>query len=409
MRSFNTLQGEGFKRLMKEVAPLYKIPSASYIKKKLLEKYEVTAHMYKQKLHIVEHICVTTDIWTETMAEKSYIGVTFHFFEKTTPRNFSVVKELKSNHTAEYISNTLTNIFNEWGVPISKIRCIVTDNGANMVAGAKAVVGERNHLPCFAHTINLVVQTVLENKFVKEIVIKVREIVKWIKNSVINSDKLRKIQIDTGIPEGSVQKMILDVETRWNSLYYMLQRFVDMLRIVTVIVIEGKNAPALPSGNEIEAVKEIILLLKPFESITKELSGENYITISKVIPMISCLMSQLNSFSPKIQSVSELRGSLIKEVDKRFGQIEFNNHVALATLIDPRFKSMHFRNPIACGRAITKLKEIIVNELTSASTSESEEETAKDYDFWIHHKQLLTGQKRKKRNERFIYEVQYLL
>ena len=43
MRPFNIVEGEGFKHLMKEVAPSYKIPSASYIKKKLREKYEASA------------------------------------------------------------------------------------------------------------------------------------------------------------------------------------------------------------------------------------------------------------------------------------------------------------------------------------------------------------------------------
>lgn len=73
---------------------------------------------------------------------------------------------------------------------------------------------EKNQLPCFAHTINLAVEVALENVHVKAVINKVREIVKWIKKSVINSDKLRLIQINKGVPEGSVKKFILDVKTR---------------------------------------------------------------------------------------------------------------------------------------------------------------------------------------------------
>jgi hypothetical protein len=44
------------------------------------------------------------------------------------------------------------------------------------------------------------------------------------------------------------------------------------------------------SVDEIDIVKEISLVLKPFEAATKELCGENYITGSKIIPLIHCLI-----------------------------------------------------------------------------------------------------------------------
>lgn len=39
-------------------------------------------------------------------------------------------------------------------------------------------------------------------KNIQPIITKVREIVKWVKNSVINSDQLRKKQAEAGVPEG---------------------------------------------------------------------------------------------------------------------------------------------------------------------------------------------------------------
>lgn len=38
-------------------------------------------------------------------------------------------------------------------------------------------------------------------------------------------------------------------------------------------------------------------ILSPFEEITKEISGEQYITISKIIPMINCLIQCLGEIS----------------------------------------------------------------------------------------------------------------
>lgn len=163
-----------------------------------------------------------------------------------------------------------------------------------------------------------------------------RQILK-LKNSVIQSDKLRKIPNDSGVPEGCNKKIILDVKMRWNSLYYMIDRYVDMSKIATQLLLDATDSPALVTGQEIEILKQLIPLLQPFEFVTRESSGQNYVTISKIIPMINCLISQLTKFSSSIECVTQLQTKLLAECKKRFGLIEFNTLAALATISDPRF------------------------------------------------------------------------
>lgn len=231
---------------------------------------------------------------------------------------------------------------------------------------------------------------------ITSIIDKVRNIVKWVKNSVIQSDKLRQIQIDSGVPEGCTKKFILDVKTRWNSLYYMIDRFLDMSKIAAQLLLDAKDSPELVVGQEIEILKQLIPLLQPFEFVTRESSGQNYVTLSKIVPMINCLTSQLTKFSSPIDCVTQLQIKLLAECKKRFGLIEFNNLAALATILDPRFKNIHFQDANACGRAIQKLKTFIKDD-TTMSTSGSEDETAiEDFDFWSHHEQLAVGQKRRR-------------
>lgn len=113
-----------------------------------------------------------------------------------------------------------------------QVSACVTDNESTMMKLNRSLFGEKKIIPCFAHTLNLIVTQAIHNS--TALVRKVRDIVKYIfKKSVNVSDELRKIQIDSGCSEGNAKKMILDVKTRWNSCYYMLERFVPLASIIS--------------------------------------------------------------------------------------------------------------------------------------------------------------------------------
>jgi len=54
-RPFNIVQGAGFKRLMRELVPSYKIPFPATLKKVLDNKYEITRLSFMNKLVEDQH------------------------------------------------------------------------------------------------------------------------------------------------------------------------------------------------------------------------------------------------------------------------------------------------------------------------------------------------------------------
>jgi len=104
---------------------------------------------------------------------------------------------LTQSHTADYIGSKLLNTLSDWNIHKKNVAAVVTDNGANMVKAIYDQFGRENHIPCFAHTINLVVENSISNsEEFKELLHKVREVVKYFKRSTSASDKLRKLQIN---------------------------------------------------------------------------------------------------------------------------------------------------------------------------------------------------------------------
>ncbi|XP_025207175.1 zinc finger BED domain-containing protein 6-like [Melanaphis sacchari] len=150
---------DGFKYFMKTVAPMYKIPSRKTITKLISTKYDVLAVQIKNKLSLVENITLTTDIWTDTINTKSYLGMTGHYLSLSKLQLESVmlgVLELQERHTSENIIGWLDNLLKKWGIEKNQVILVVTDSGANIKHAVYNFFGKDKHLPCFAHTLNLV-------------------------------------------------------------------------------------------------------------------------------------------------------------------------------------------------------------------------------------------------------------
>ena len=44
------------------------------------------------------------------------------------------------------------------------------------------------------------------------------------------------------------------------------------------------------TASQLDGIKGLINILKPMEAVTKELSVEKFVTSSKIIPIVSCLL-----------------------------------------------------------------------------------------------------------------------
>ncbi len=143
-----------------------------------------------------------------------------------------------TRHTGANIANAIKSVLTEFNL-LEKTLALTTDNESAMIVCGRIIteelISELNnqafqHYRCSAHILNLAAQQEIE--IIDEEVVKVRNIMKKIKNSPRRCDRLREL---CSIENLQYYKLQLDVETRWNSTYYMLIKFQKMLQPIEML------------------------------------------------------------------------------------------------------------------------------------------------------------------------------
>ncbi|XP_043285750.1 E3 SUMO-protein ligase ZBED1-like [Venturia canescens] len=389
------VESRGFRALMKEVVPLYSIPSRKTITKTLELKYEQMRKVYRDRLALQTSITLTCDIWTDT-ANQSYLGITSHYLTKELSFANSClgVFPLHERHTANYISEKLESSLASFGIPLSKVTAIVTDRGTNIYKAAVDTFGASKHIPCLAHILSGVVPIAIKTlPSIEKIFFRLKEIVTITKRSVVASDELRRLQICNGKTESTALKLKQDVPTRWNSTFYMIKRFLELRDYVYPVLMKCPSAPEMLTREEIEILQDCVRVMSPIENAIREISGETYSTGSIAIPIFRCMEITLTKCEPTTKPGESFKSAIIAQVQKNFDGIEKTELLAMTTILDPRFKKVHFQSALAAAGAIRKINNELKSDDNSSGlkvTPVSDSKSSTDVDIWQVHDNLIT-------------------
>ncbi|XP_025420192.1 uncharacterized protein LOC112690393 [Sipha flava] len=284
----------------------------------------------KSKLVSIQFMSITADIWTDVINTNSFL-------------------ELADTHTSSHISEWFEKLLTEWRICKDQVVTVVTDNGANILAAVKTTFDTHKHLPCFAHTLNLI------------------------------------------------------------------DRFLLCSNHIASILINNPQGPSMLSATDIDIAREINLVLKPFEVATRELCGENYITGSTVIPLIHCLIKKCEQINVINPIALQLKSALLDNLNRWFGRMEEIQNLTIATILDPRFKTLHSNNPLASSKAIRTIRLKLADLKTNSSRSNkesSDDDTETADSLWSFHNELVSkkaSENSEDNNERMPTDLKHFL
>ena len=350
---FRVVEGEGFKLLCRQLQPQMIVPSRRTIATDCYQLY--LAEKLKLKAFFKSdctRVALTTDCWT-SIQNLSYMAITAHFIDNQWNFQKRIISfALIPNHKGETIGKKVEEALKEWG--IRSVSTITVDNASsNDVAisylkrrlkNKNALLGEGDflHMRCAAHVLNLVVMDGLKEQ--NSAISNVRNAVRFVRFSPQRALKFKECVEISRIT--CKKSLCLDVSTRWNSTYLMLeaaekfQTAFEKLEGEDSGYLEWFGLAGAPTPDDWEKVRAFVSFLRIFYEAIKVFSFSQQVSIHAAFHNLASILCELQKATMDLNTVVADMGLDMKaKYDKYWGDVvKMNQFPYFGVIFDPRFK-----------------------------------------------------------------------
>lgn len=149
---------------------------------------------------------------------------------------------------------------------------------------------------------------------------------------------LREAQRELNLPEHA---MVTDCQTRWGSTQKMIARVLEQQRALTkVLSTDRKVRHLLPSWQDLDVLESVNKALSPLQDFTDALSGESYVSISYLKPVLHLLnTSVLAEESEDTDLTKSLKAKILNYLNNKYEATQ--DLMNMTTFLDPRFRTQY--------------------------------------------------------------------
>nr|KYP74105.1 Putative AC transposase [Cajanus cajan] len=345
--SFSFVEYKWIRELFLYLYPGLRIPSRNTAVSNLWrihdeEKVKVKNAMRKAN----SRICLTSDCWT-CITQEGYICVTAHFVDSNWKLNSKILafSKLDPPHGGHEMAKKIFEILLDWGID-RKVFSITLDNASandTMVNFMKTQFNLQNslicngsyfHVRCSAHILNLIVQEGLG--VASGALKKIRESIKYVRGSEARKIAFKECVLQVRGIDTKVG-LRMDVPTRWNSTYVMLDSAIKYKRAFGCLAIRDRNYVHCPSDDEWNRAARMCEFLKPFFVMTNLISGSTYPTSNRYFMQVWKIEKLLREFVMcEDLVIKEMASKMMTKFSKYWH--DYCEILAIGAILDPRMK-----------------------------------------------------------------------
>ncbi|XP_063419479.1 zinc finger BED domain-containing protein 4-like [Mytilus trossulus] len=262
--------------------------------------------------------------------------------------NVLVTREMPERHTGENLAERLKSTISEFELD-GKIVSSVHDNARNMNCASEKC--DFDDMRCFGHTIQLCIKPCLEIPAIAKLTSRARKLVGHFKHSTTITAEMRKRQKLFGLRQN---ELIQDVVTRWNSTQLMIERLCEQRRVITDVMLDTTvtrkcDTHMLLKDHEWDYLVEISAVLKQMSHVTTYMCLEKDVSASVMLPIVNGLLKKHLKNSEEDSALAhKMKASISEELITRFKPYDIetaSTQHALASLLDPRHRTLNFFSP----------------------------------------------------------------
>lgn len=297
---FMFVEREGFRVFCKSLHPNFAPPSRHTIARDCYILFIDERRKLKGLFEKVpSRVCLTTDTWTSGQ-NLSYMCLTAHFIDDDWNLHKRIINFCPiGGHSGELIGRAIEKCLIEWN--LKNILTVTVDNASsNDVAiqylkrrlnhwGTTVLDGKYLHMRCVAYILNLVVKDGLKD--LDPSIVKIRLAVRFVRSSPARLEKFKACVEEEGINEKGL--VYLDVDTRWNSTFLMLECALKFRKAFSNLETKGglyikemRKHGGPPNNDDWKKVGALLSFLRIFDDTTLKLSGSLYVTGNSYVPQI---------------------------------------------------------------------------------------------------------------------------
>ncbi|KAJ8759334.1 hypothetical protein K2173_006854 [Erythroxylum novogranatense] len=314
---FKFVENQGFRHFMSKVRPKSVFPSRFTVSRDSFQLYINERNKLKQLLGNSTHrVCLTTDTWT-SLQRINYMCLTVHFIDNDWKLNKRIINFCPiDSHKGEAIGMAVERCLIEWG--IDSVLMMTVDNASSndtAIAYLKKRFSTR------------------KNSVIRCEHFHVRSAVRFVRQSPARLKRFNETIVMEMID--CKKSLCLDVSTRWNSTYLMLdvvQNFEKAFERFEVLdpsfKSEMEGDMGVPTCNDWGVARRLTLFLKQFYELTLRVSGSYYVTSNTYFSEISTVASNLDQMvNNNDLELSLMASNMKRKFDKYWGNIEKANIV----------------------------------------------------------------------------------
>nr|XP_009765425.1 PREDICTED: zinc finger BED domain-containing protein RICESLEEPER 2-like [Nicotiana sylvestris] len=309
--------------------------------------------------------------------------LTAHFMDRDWKLHKRIINFCPiSSHKGDDMASVITNCLLDWG--LENVFTITVDNASSndvtvrevskqlTTWGTNIMNGKHLHVRCMAHILNLIVQDGLKEIGVS--IKRVRQAVRYIRQSPARIRKFKECCESQKLT--SKRSLCLDVSTRWNSTYMMLdtaQQFelafdkysffdIGLLHHLRTYVCEDGTSAGDLTSVDWDNVRTMVKFLEAFYLLTLRVSGSIYVTSNVHFVEICELDLILKEWMEhEDTSLKEMAKKMKEKFVKYWGEPEkMNKMIFIASILDPRNKLEYVPFAIVRMFGENKGKELIL-------------------------------------------------